>query len=143
MCLSSRSLASSVVRPDRRSSSCCCEATSFSYLAAAAWVLFSRSAIAVDWACSSFSRRSAVESLSCNEDSWRRSFCSASLSCCAFSRDTRSASVRSSCAFSLTSSSASFLRVSASRSASLMMRSACSSARPIVSAAMRFLLATQ
>ncbi len=48
MCLSSRSLASSVVRPDRRSSSCCCAATSCSYLAAAADVLFSRSAIACD-----------------------------------------------------------------------------------------------
>ena len=55
----------------------------------------------------------------------------------------RSASVRSSCAFSLASSSASFLRVSASRSASFMMRSACSSARPMVSAAMRLRLATQ
>src|SRR5262249_4297206 len=37
---------------------------------------------------------------------------------------------------------ASFLRVSASRSASLTIRSACSSARPTVSAAMRLRLAT-
>ena len=48
----------------------------------------------------------------------------------------------SSCAFSLASRSASFLRVSASRSASLMVRRACSSARPMVSAAMRLRFAT-
>ena len=67
----------------------------------------------------------------------------ASRACWRSWRAWRSASIRISCAFSLASSSASFLRVSASRSASLTMRSACSSARPTVSAAMRLRLATQ
>ena len=70
-------------------------------------------------ACRSFSLRSAADILSVRVASSRRSCCSVSASCWVFSRATRSASVRISCAFSLASSSASFLRLSASRSASL------------------------
>ena len=122
ICLISSSLASSAVRLATRSSSCCCAATSCSYFAAAAAADFSRSWRALSRAASSFSSRSIAVWRSATDASRRVSVCSSAAACWRSWRACRSASMSSSCAFSLASSSDSFLRVSASRSASLTMR---------------------
>ena len=120
-------------------------ATSCSYFAAAAAALLSRAR-----ATRALARRAAPSRAARSRPGARRAprrggpaSARASPPAGAPARAWRSASIRISCAFSLASSSASFLRVSASRSASLARRSACSSARPMVSAAMRLRLATQ
>ena len=93
---------------------------------------------------SSFSSRSTRLWRSASADSRRPSVCSSVAACWRSWRAWRSASIRISCAFSLASSSASFLRVSASRSASLTSRGAPAPRRGrSVSAAMRLRLATQ
>ena len=145
MCLSSRSLASSVVRPDRRSSSCCwCGDQLLVFRGgrrrASSRVSATACGLRLQILVLAFGGRGLVG----NDGLAAAQLLLGVASAAAPSRGPRvRPRVRSSCAFSLASSSASFLRVSASRSASLRMRSACSSARPMVSAAMRLRLATQ
>ena len=124
ICLSSSSLASSAVRLATRSSSCCCCATSCSYFFAAAAACCSRAPTAVSprvqVPLEPIDRGLPLDEL--GFASRQRLFERCDL-LCRSARAWRSASVRISCAFSLASSSVSFRRVSASRSASLTRRS--------------------
>ena len=146
ICLISSSLASSAVRLATRSSSCCCCATSCSYFVAAAARPAARGrpsacSRAVQILLEPLDRR-----LPLGERATRggRASARASAACCRSCARLALGLRRGARApFPWRRGALPSCGVSASRSASLTRRSACSSARPTVSAAMRLRLATQ